>query len=79
MIRTKDMLCVMSNNLLQLEEPGGIHVRPVGSTNMIVVFTLSIIEEAIPSTYREAEISSESKMRKDVMMKGISSLLKNDT
>jgi len=32
------------------------------TTYMIVAFALSVIEEAISSTYREAEISSESKM-----------------
>jgi len=32
------------------------------TTNMIVASALSIVEEVIPSTYREAEISSESKM-----------------
>jgi len=31
-------------------------------TDMIVAYTLPVIEEAIPSTYREAEISSEFKM-----------------
>jgi len=33
----------------------------------------------IPSTYREAEISSESRMWKDVMEEEMSSLHKNDT
>ena len=28
------------------------------TTNMIVAYALSVVEEAIPSTYREAEISS---------------------
>jgi len=32
------------------------------TTNMIVVYSLSVVEEVIPSTYREADISSESKM-----------------
>ena len=31
-------------------------------TNLIVTYALSVIEEAIPSTYREAKINSESKM-----------------
>ena len=29
---------------------------------MVVAYALPVVEEAIPSTYREAEISSESKM-----------------
>jgi len=49
------------------------------TTNMIVVYVLSVVEEAISSTYRKAEISSESKMWKDTMMEEISSLHKNDT
>jgi len=32
------------------------------TTNMIVVYAFPVIEETITSTYREAEISSESKM-----------------
>jgi len=32
------------------------------TTNMIMAYALSIIEEAIPSIFREAEISSESKI-----------------
>ena len=46
---------------------------------MIVAYALSVVEEAIPNTYREAEISLESKMWKDDMMKEMSSLHKNDT
>ena len=46
---------------------------------MIVAYTLPVIEEAISSTYRKAEISSESKMWKDVMVEEMSSLYKNDT
>jgi len=49
------------------------------TTNLIVVYALSVIEEAIPSTYKEAEISSESKMWKDTMLEEMSSLHKNDT
>ena len=48
-------------------------------TDMIVVYALSVIGEAIPSTYKEVEISSESKMWKDIMIKEMSSLQKNDT
>jgi len=48
------------------------------TTNMIVAYALPIVEEAVP-TYREAEISSESKMWKDKMMQEMSSLHKNDT
>ena len=32
------------------------------TTNIIVAYAFPVIEEAISSTYREAEISSESKM-----------------
>ena len=32
------------------------------TTDIIVAYALPIVEEAIPSTYKEAEISSESKM-----------------
>jgi len=46
---------------------------------MIVAYALSVIEEAIMSTYRETEISSKSKMWKNAMMKEMSSLHKNDT
>jgi len=35
---------------------------------MIVAYIFSIIEEAIPSTYREAEVSPEFKMWKDYIM-----------
>jgi len=49
------------------------------TTNMIVVYALSVVEEAITSTYKEAEISSEFKMWKDAMMEEMSSLHKNDT
>jgi len=46
---------------------------------MIVVYALPVVEEATPSTYREAKISSESKMWKGAIMKEMSSLQKNDT
>jgi len=46
---------------------------------MIMVYALSIIEEMIPSTYKEVEISSEYKMWNDVMMEEMNSLHKNDT
>ena len=45
---------------------------------MIIIYALPVIEEVIPSTYREAEISSGSKMLKDTMMEDMSSLYKND-
>ena len=45
---------------------------------MIVAYALSVIEEVILSTYRKAEISSESKMWK-AMMEEMSSQYKNDT
>ena len=48
------------------------------TTDMIVTYTLSIVEEAISSTYGKAEISSESKMWKDSMEEKMNSLYKND-
>ena len=49
------------------------------TTDMVVAYALSGIEEAIPSTFREAEISSESKMWKADMEEEMKSLYKNDT
>jgi len=49
------------------------------TTNMIVAYALPIVKKAISFTYMEAEISSESKMWKDVMMEEMNSLHKNDT
>ena len=49
------------------------------TTNMIVACTLPVVEEATPSTYRKAEISSKSKMWKDTMMEEMNFLHKNDT
>ena len=48
------------------------------TTNMIVAYALSVIEEMISSTYRKTEISSESKMWNDAMMEEMNSLHKND-
>ena len=44
-----------------------------------MIYALPIIEEAIMSTYRKVEISSESKMWKDAMVEEMSSLYKNGT
>ena len=41
---------------------------------MIVACALPVNEDVIPSTYREAEISSESEMWKKAMLKEINSL-----
>ena len=49
------------------------------TTDMIVAYALPVVEEAIPSTFREAEISSESKMWKEAMNEELKSLYKNDT
>jgi len=46
---------------------------------MIVAYALPVVDEAIPSTYKEAEINSEFKMWKDAMMEEMSSLHKNNT
>ena len=43
--------------------------------NMIVAYALAIKEEAIPSTYKKAEISLESKMWKDAMMEEMNSFI----
>jgi len=37
-------------------------------TNMIVTYALPVVNEAIPSIYREAKISSKPKMCQDAMM-----------
>ena len=49
------------------------------TTDMIVAYALLVVKEAIPSTYREAEISSESKMWKDVMEEEMRSPHKSNT
>jgi len=76
----KDKLWVMFMNPLQLKK---IRRNPRKfswlTTDMIVVYALPVVEEAIPSTYKKAEISSESKMCKDAMVEEMSSLYKNDT
>ena len=46
---------------------------------MIVAYALPVVEEAISSTYREAEISLESKIWKHTMEEEMCSLYKNDT
>ena len=70
----------MSMNPLQLEEPEKNTRKPSWlTTDMIVAYALSVVEEAISSTYMEAEISSESRMWKDAMVEEMSSLYKNDT
>ena len=37
------------------------------TTDMVVAYALPVVEEAIPSTFREAKISSESKMWRAAM------------
>jgi len=49
------------------------------TTYMIVAYILQVVKEVIPSTYREAEISSESKMWKDAMEEEMRFLHKNNT
>ena len=49
------------------------------TTDMIVAYALPVVEEAIPSTYREVEISLESKMQKDAMKEETRFLHKYDT
>jgi len=49
------------------------------TTDMVVAYASPVVEEAIPSTYREVEISLESKMWKDAMEEEMNSLYKNDT
>jgi len=46
---------------------------------MIVAYALPVIEDAISSTYKEAEISSESEMWKRTMLEKMNSLQKNET
>ena len=49
------------------------------TTDMVVAYALPVVEEAIPSTFREAEISSESKMWIAAREEEMKSLYKNDT
>jgi len=49
------------------------------TTNMVVVYAFPVIEEAIPSIYRKAEISLESMLWKDAMIEEMSFLHQNDT
>ena len=49
------------------------------TANMIVAYNLSVVEEAVPSTYKEAEISSEFKMCRYTMMEKMNSPHKNGT
>ena len=59
-MRIKDRPWVMFKNLLQLKK---LRKKPSWlTTNMIVAYALQVIEEAILSTYKKAEISSEFKM-----------------
>jgi len=44
-----------------------------------MAYALPVVEEAILSTYKEAEISPEFKMWKDAMIEKMSSLYKNNT
>ena len=46
---------------------------------MVVAYAFPVVEEVIPSTFREAEISSESKMWQEAMKEEMKSLYKNDT
>ena len=48
------------------------------TTNMIVTYALLVIEDAIPSIYRELEINPESELWKEAMLEEINSLHKND-
>jgi len=47
--------------------------------NMTVAYALSLIEDAISSTYKEVEISSEFEMWKEVMLEEMNYFQKNDT
>jgi len=49
------------------------------TTNIIMAYTLLVIEKAISSTYKKTKTSSESKMWKDAMVKEMNFLHKNDT
>ena len=40
------------------------------TTDMVVAYALPVVEEAISSTFREAEISSEARMWKEAMNEG---------
>ena len=47
--------------------------------DMIVVSALPVIEKSIPSTYKKAQISSESEMYKNAILEEMKSLRQNDT
>ena len=47
--------------------------------DLMITYALPVVEETIPTTYREAEISSKSNMWKDAMVENMSSQPKNDT
>jgi len=49
------------------------------TTDMVITYALPVVEEAIPSTFRETEISSEARMWKAAMNEEMQSLYKNDT
>jgi len=49
------------------------------TTDMVVAYALPVVEEAIPSTFREAEISTEARMWKEAMNEEMQSLYKNNT
>ena len=44
-----------------------------------MAYTLSVIEDVIPSTYRGVEISSEYEVWKEAMLEKMNSLQKNNT
>ena len=76
MMKIKNRSWVMFLNPVQLEDQEGTRWL---TTDMVVAYALPVVEEAIPSTYREAEISLESKIWKDAMKEEMNSLYKNDT
>jgi len=53
---------MMSNNPLQLKELEKSRMPSWLTTDMIVAYALSVVEETIPSTYKKVEINSESKI-----------------
>jgi len=55
--------------------------KPARFTDMVVVYALpvEIVEDSVPSTFREAELSSESKLWRNAMVEETESLHVNDT
>ena len=79
MMRIKNRSWVMFLNPVQLEDQEGIRANQVSSLQIWLSPILFRSLKGNPVQYREAEISSESKMWKDAIEEEINSLYKSDT